>query len=178
MTPSGLVRTPRLLACAAAFAIALSAAPASAQQAISPEYRKDLNELAQSMNAGTAAIMQALTPLIDQVVQKIAASNPGKEQNIRKITQEEFSAAVKRNMPAVVDANIEIFARHFTQEDVKAMVAFYRTPTGKKYIEKLPAITKDLLESAKGPGQQMANDALNSTVQRLHKEGYAIPSGR
>jgi uncharacterized protein len=36
----------------------------------------------------------------------------------------------------------EIYMQQFTEAELKDLVAFYQTPTGKKAIEKLPAVTQ------------------------------------
>ncbi len=42
---------------------------------------------------------------------------------------------------------VDIYNRHFTQEEIKDLIRFYETPTGKKLIEKNPEVTKDLMNS-------------------------------
>ncbi|WP_028980442.1 DUF2059 domain-containing protein [Sporocytophaga myxococcoides] len=40
---------------------------------------------------------------------------------------------------------IEIYDKHFTEKEVKDLIAFYESPTGQKFIEKTPEITKDMM---------------------------------
>lgn len=42
---------------------------------------------------------------------------------------------------------VQIYDKHFTQAEIKDLVAFYESPTGKKMIEKTPEITNDLMNS-------------------------------
>ena len=41
---------------------------------------------------------------------------------------------------------IPIYKKHFTQEDVKAIIAFYETPAGKKLAEQTPQITVESMQ--------------------------------
>jgi len=42
---------------------------------------------------------------------------------------------------------VNIYDKHFTHEEIKDLVQFYESPTGKKLLEKNPEITKDLMNS-------------------------------
>ncbi len=42
---------------------------------------------------------------------------------------------------------VNIYDKHFTHEEIKDLVQFYESPTGKKLLEKNPEITKDLINS-------------------------------
>jgi hypothetical protein len=50
----------------------------------------------------------------------------------------EFDVLIKK----VNDATAEIYMNEYTKEDVKAMLAFYNSPTGKKMAEKSEVITE------------------------------------
>jgi hypothetical protein len=42
---------------------------------------------------------------------------------------------------------VKIYDKHFTQEEVKDLIKFYESPTGKKILDVTPDITKDLMNS-------------------------------
>lgn len=37
-----------------------------------------------------------------------------------------------------------VYAKHFTDEDLRAMIAFYRTPTGQKTVKEMPQMMSEL----------------------------------
>ena len=43
----------------------------------------------------------------------------------------------------VMDAIVRIYDKHYTQEDIDGLLAFYKTPLGKKYLQELPAIQRE-----------------------------------
>ena len=60
-------------------------------------------------------------------------------------------AAVKKDVFDVELAElskqlIPIYKKHFTQEEVKAIIAFYESPTGKKLAEQTPLITVESMQ--------------------------------
>ncbi len=44
------------------------------------------------------------------------------------------------NVSEVLDALVVIYDKYYTQEDVDGLLAFYRSPIGKKYLQTLPAV--------------------------------------
>jgi len=41
---------------------------------------------------------------------------------------------------------ISIYTNHFNQKEIEDLIVFYKTPTGKKILEKTPVITKELMQ--------------------------------
>ena len=58
---------------------------------------------------------------------------------------------------------VEIYDKHFTHDEIKDLIVFYESPTGKKILEKTPEITKDLMEA-------MMNDYMPEFQEKLMKE--------
>ena len=46
--------------------------------------------------------------------------------------------------PELRAKTVEIYNRNFTQQELKDLAAFYRTPLGKKALETLPTITGEV----------------------------------
>jgi len=51
---------------------------------------------------------------------------------------------------------IDIYAKEFTEPELKELVVFYRTPIGKKLVQKTPTLTKKAMEL----GQRRVQDNL------------------
>ena len=70
---------------------------------------------------------------------------------------EEKWAAVKKEVfdVEVAELNkqlIPIYKKHFTQDDVKAIIAFYETPVGKKLAQETPQITVESMQLSQSWG--------------------------
>ena len=55
------------------------------------------------------------------------------------ITQNELT--MEKMKPMYVD----IYTKNFTQSDIDGLIAFYESPAGKAYIEKMPAVMQSLM---------------------------------
>ena len=38
---------------------------------------------------------------------------------------------------------IDIYVKHFSEQEIKDMIAFYKTPSGQSMVKKLPAVMND-----------------------------------
>jgi len=89
---------------------------------------------------GSSATTDAMYP---QIVAQLKTMKPG--------VSEEQWAAVKKEVfdIEVAELNkqlIPIYKKHFTQDDVKAIIAFYETPIGRKMAEQNPLITVESMQ--------------------------------
>ena len=79
--------------------------------------------------------------------------------------------AIKMNKMAVeqlVDLVLPIYQKHLTEEDIKGIIAFYKTPVGKKFAEQTPLITQESMAA----GQEWGRKIGETVVSRLKEKGY------
>lgn len=90
---------------------------------------------------------------VEQVIEKSGASGQmaaAKKQVLSMIPKEkqaaflvEFEALIKK----VNDATAELYMQEYTKEDIKAMLAFYNSPVGKKMAEKAEILAQKSQDS-------------------------------
>jgi len=61
---------------------------------------------------------------------------------------------------------VAVYAKYFNDDDLKNLMAFYSTPTGKKFNESMPQLSADLM----GLGQRLAQEKLPDIFQELCRE--------
>ena len=87
------------------------------------------------------------------VIEKSGASgqmNSAKKQVLSMIPQDKQAAFVVEFdllMKKVNDATVEIYMQEYSKEDIKAMLAFYNSPVGKKMADKAEIIATKSQES-------------------------------
>jgi hypothetical protein len=67
------------------------------------------------------------------------------------------------NGDALVESWVPAYARHLTTEDTRAMITFFRSPVGRRWVEALPRIQKECLLLA----SNFAKDASRSAVREV-----------
>lgn len=66
-----------------------------------------------------------------------------------------------------IELLIPIYDKHFSNTDIKAMIAFYETPVGKKYLSKLPQVTTEMEAIGEKYGEQIGH----KVIKRMQAEG-------
>lgn len=123
------------------------AAPAYAQ-APAPDALKAAQELAVLMSGDTVGQMSAamttqIWPAIErQLGPKVDAATLAELRGQFEQSLAAFSKAAMTDAPAV-------YARHFTADELRTLLAFYKSPVGAKALRTMPAVMAEL-------GQEMA----------------------
>ena len=114
-----------------------------------PASEQSIRELMQLTGAGqlSAQVMAALLP------------------NLKRMTPQVPDAFWQKFM-AEVDPNelqslvIPIYQKRFTEQDIRDIIGFYKSPAGKRLVEQLPGITQDSMKVGQQWGAQIAQRAI------------------
>src|SRR6478609_7895504 len=74
----------------------------------------------------------------------------------------------------IIEQVAALYARNFTAAELNEVVAFYRGPTGQKFIQKLPLITQESMVIGQRFGQSIAAELRSRIVDELRKRGHDI----
>lgn len=135
-------------------ATAAAASKADVQRFLDTMHTRDM--MAQMMTVMKKQERQ----LIHQQIEKQKNLPPDFEANADKMID-----GVMDNMPIddLLQAMIPVYQRHFTKDDIDALVAFYASPTGQKMVKEMPEITAESMQASSGIMQKM----MAQTMQRV-----------
>jgi Uncharacterized protein conserved in bacteria len=129
---------------AAGFSLLLLCGPALADEAASPE-RLALAKQVMELN-GSAAIYANYEKNLDAMLAQVHKMMPTADEammgDIKKMAVEEFNAV----RPGLMDETIKIYARHFSEADLKALLAFYQSDAGKHFAAEMPNLTAEVVK--------------------------------
>ena len=127
-----------------ALAVLVAFSAARADDQVSPE-RLDLAKQVMELN-GSAAAYASYDKNLDRMVEQMRASMPGADDatisDIKKIAVEEFNAY----KPTLMDGVVKIYAKHFTESDLKALIKFYKSDAGQHFAAEIPAISQECMD--------------------------------
>ena len=151
----------------------LAAGSAGAQSpAPSPEAMTAARELIVTMRAAEyfktimPALMRNLKPAIVQ-------NRPQVERDYDALVPlllEGMDARVNE----IIDEVAALYARTFTAEELREVVAFYRGPTGQKFVQRLPLITQESMIIGQRFGQSIGTEIRDRMISELRKRGHDI----
>ena len=126
---------------------------------------------------GVAAIVdQMLQPTMQQIYGLLVAVNPQQGPVIQALLEEHMLPEFRRRVPEFLDLSAQVYAKHFTAAELEEILAFYRTPIGKKTIEKLPIITQQSAQIGQIWGVKLAQDVLRNLAPLLQEKGLKAPN--
>ncbi|MBF0570851.1 MAG: DUF2059 domain-containing protein [Candidatus Omnitrophica bacterium] len=81
---------------------------------------------------------QALTKNFEVMLKQIEKDKPDEAQKLRE----------RVNLDEIIERLLPIYDRNFTSEDLKAFIAFYESPAGKKLITTIPELMKESVKES------------------------------
>jgi len=127
-----------------ALAMLLAFGPCHAEDAVAPErlvLAKQVMELSGALKLYDD-YDKILDPMLAQIRQSVPNLDDATVADLRKIAVEEFNAS----KPDMIEGTAKIYARHFSEEDLKALIVFYKTSAGQHFTTELPAVAAESMQ--------------------------------
>ena len=147
--------------------------PGMAQaQAPSPDALATARELIATSRA--AENVKLLLPSIVQHIKPaIVQGRPQVEKDF-----DAFAPALlegfKARLSELTDQIAVIYATNFTVAEMKELIAFYRGPTGQKFLAKTPMIVQQPMAAGQKLGAQLGGELQSRMIEELKKKGHNI----
>lgn len=168
----------------------LAAAPSSAQPSTappaaaptppaSPAERAERQRVADAImaEANVASMLDQMVPaMLDQMMPSLIQGNSGREDEIRRILSEELSGALKQAGPAIITRSRDLYVERFTAAELNEMLAFNRSPTGRKATRLLPEIQMEMFAYGQQAGQAAVTAVLPRIIDRLKAANVKLPT--
>ena len=87
------------------------------------------------------ALQQMMGQLLQGILPLLKKAHPDVSDKDATIIVEELSAILDEEAPELINATIPIYTKYLTVEDMKAVIAFYKSPAGINFITLLPEMT-------------------------------------
>jgi hypothetical protein len=123
---------------------------------------------------GGAAMFDPLIPgVIESAKNQFLPTNPNLSGPLTEVANQLHKEYAPRRAE-LLDLVAKIYAQQFTEAELKDIVAFYKTPAGKKMVTQEPVAINQSLTAA----QEWANDFSDQVLQRFRtemaKKGYKL----
>lgn len=77
---------------------------------------------------------------------------------------EKFMARVTAEMPSLLNAMVVTYDKYFSDEDIKGLIQFYRTPLGQKTLSNLPKVVSESQAAGEKLGAKMGLEAMQEVM--------------
>lgn len=155
-----------------ALLLALSTPALTAE--VDPAKAKQIQQLmeltgAQNLGQQFGKIMTA------QIYQVLRAAKPETPERAFLVIEEETNNLMDQESPALLASLVPIYDQHFSEAELKKLVAFYQTDLGKKTIAVMPMVMKESVAAGQAWGQAMAPKLMERLEERFKKEKIELP---
>ncbi len=142
---------------------ALPGAPAP--KSIDPALRTDVLALLEE-NQVSRASETVMRKMFDGLRPTMLKSFAGLENREKILDSYENKLVAMTDTEEFREGIVAVYAKYFNDDDVKNLMVFYSTPTGKKFHESMPQLSADLM----GLGQRLAQEKLPDIFKELCRE--------
>ena len=98
-----------------------------------------------------------------QVIQLLLENYKKTMPNIPASFWDEFTKSL--NADELVELLIPVYDKHFSESEIEALIVFYQSDIGKKFVEKQPLIANDGAEAGRKWGERIAKKIADKLKQ-------------
>ena len=123
---------------------------------------------------GAMALFNPLIPgVIEQAKNLFLQQNPGLSKDLNEITTK-MRADLAPRFGELTSEVAKLYASHFTEAELKELLAFYKTPVGMKLITEQPKVGEEGLKFAQTWANNLSDEVIVKMRDELKKRGHTL----
>jgi hypothetical protein len=123
---------------------------------------------------GAAAMFNPLVPgVIESAKNSFLPTNPQLATPLNQVALA-LRKEYETKSGEVVDEVAKVYAAHFTEQELKDIIAFYKTPAGKKLVADEPRVLEDGMKAAQNWATQFSDVVIERFRVEMKKKGYTL----
>ena len=165
--------TIRMMCAAAIIGGVAFASTANAQQrppsASALALAKELIEI----KGATKVYDPVVTGVIEYHKNLLIQSNPNLSKDLNEVAQKLHAEMAPRRAELQLEV-VRIYAQHFTEQELKDVLAFYKTPVGRKLVTEEPKVLEDTMKRADQWSAKFAEEIMAKMRAEMKKKGHNV----
>lgn len=123
---------------------------------------------------GAGKLFEPLIPgVIEQGKNMLLQQNPALQKDLNEVTAKLRSELAPRQVEVMAEVS-RAYASHFTEAELKDILAFYKSPVGNKMIEEEPKALDQSMQYAQDWAIKFSDEALNKIRAEMKKKGHNL----
>jgi hypothetical protein len=117
------------------------------------------------------------TPLVAGVIEQAKNLFLQQNPNLNKDLTEVANKMRNDLTPRLEEVNNEVarlYAARFTDPELKEILAFYKTPTGKKLLAEQPKVVDGSMKFAQDWANKLSNEVMGMMREEMKKKGHTL----
>lgn len=152
----------------------LAAAPAVAEPSTQPEPQQLALARSVVVDSGIASSFQTIIPqYLDQIGLTFSRTRPELVADLNVV-----AATVKvefdKEADEMIDTAARLYAQRLTQKELEDVSAFFRSPSGRKYVGSQPILMNDMFVAMQAWSQKISVDMMTRVREEMRKKGHDL----
>ena len=123
---------------------------------------------------GATTLFNPLIPgVVEQAKNLFLQQNPGLSKDLNEIAVKMRADLAPRSEELTAEV-AKLYATHFTDAELKEVLAFYKSPLGTKLISEQPKIGEESLKFAQDWANRLSDQVIANMREELKKRGHAL----
>jgi hypothetical protein len=123
---------------------------------------------------GAMAMFEPLIPgVIEQAKNVLLQTNPTLGKDLNEVAANLRQELAARSSEIKMEA-AKIYTLRFTEQELKDMLAFYKSPLGKKMLTEEPHVVEMTLRSAQEWANRFSEEVINKFRAEMKKRGHSL----
>ncbi|HTQ59693.1 MAG TPA: DUF2059 domain-containing protein [Candidatus Solibacter sp.] len=143
---------------------------------IDPAKEADIRSLMELIGARDQ-IQESVNNSSEQYREKLVASLPDNEKGQALVTSFIESYQKKFDVDEVTEQIVSSYDKHYTDDDIKALLQFYGTPVGQKVAAATPQIAHEIQAASREAGAKAAKEVMQAMREQNPQLGQSARLG-
>jgi hypothetical protein len=157
----------------AAIAVALVAfGPAAHSQQPSAAAIASAKELV-AISGATALFTPLIAGVVEQAKLLFLQQDPSLSKDLNEVANQMRTELAPR-FSELTDEVAKIYATNFTEQELKDILAFYKSPTGMKLLQQQPKVVDSSMKFAQDWANKLSDVVIAKMRQEMKKRGHAL----
>ena len=101
-------------------------------------------------------------------------ARPEQQAHVRRVLEQEADAVFAANVSSIAAEMFPLYHKHFSLEEIEAMIEFNQSELGQKLLKVMPSVMKDVAQLTEAWGRGLVPVFYKHALIRLRAEGVEI----
>ena len=126
-----------------------------------------------SITGATTLFSPLIAGVVEQAKVLFLQQNPALSKDLNEIATR-MRADLQPRFTELTDEVARLYAQNFTEQELKDILAFYKTPAGKKLLTAQPQVVDTSMKFAQDWANKLSDQVIAKMRDELKKRGHAL----
>lgn len=147
------------------------AAPAAQQPSYTPNHLKLAREV--TLSSGIARSFDSILPAFGQQIKQAAITRPDLTKDLDEVLTG-LGPEMEMQKQLMIETAAKIYASRLTEAELTEIVAFFHSPSGKRYVETQPQVLDEIVQAMQTWTQGVSEYMMTRVRAEMGKRGHEL----